>query len=341
MGASNIRGEGPGGVAVNRSIFLALAAWVALAGVTLSPGARLFAQPQRVLRIATQPGIGYGQLIVIQHMQMLEKRVPGLRVEWQKLTSGPVIRDAMLAGQVDVGSGGVAPFIIAWDRGVTWKIIAALNQMPLYLNTIRPEVKSLRDLKPTDKIAMPSIGSIQHVVLQMAAEKELGTPTALDSLVVGMSHPDGMFALLSKKEITGHLTSPPYQYLELQTSGVHKVLDSYQVVGGPHTFNMVWAMEDFPKKRPEEYRALLRSLEDATAFLTERREEAATILADAEKTPVGFMRALLRNPEIQYTLTPHRLMQFAGFLKRIGITKRSPASWKELAFDEIHRLPGD
>ena len=74
-----------------------LASWAALACVTLSPDERLLAQPQRVLRIATQPGIGYGQLIVIQNIQMLEKRVPGLRVEWQKLTSGPVIRDAMLA----------------------------------------------------------------------------------------------------------------------------------------------------------------------------------------------------------------------------------------------------
>ncbi len=326
---------------MNRGSAVVLAALVALMGVAFSPGGRLSAQPQRVLRIATQPGIGYGQLIIMQDLHTLEKRVPGLRVEWLKLTSGPVIRDAMLAGQVDVGSGGVAPFIIAWDRGVTWKIISTLNEMPLYLNTFRPEVKSVRDFRPTDKIAMPAVGSIQHVVLQMAAERDLGAATALDSLVVGMSHPDGMFALLSKREITGHLTSPPYQYLELQTSGVHKVFDSYQIVGGPHTFNMVWAMDDFPTKHPDEYRALLRSLEETTAFLSEHQDEAARILAEAEKTQVGFMRALLRNPEIKYTMTPHRLMQFSTFLKKIGTTKRVPASWKELTFDEIHRLPGD
>jgi hypothetical protein len=40
-------------------------------------------------------------------------------------------------------------------------------------------------------------------------------------------------------------------------------------------------------------------------------------------------------------MTPHRLMQFVGFLKKIGTTKRAPSSWKELTFDEIHRLPGD
>ena len=298
-------------------------------------------QTQRRLRIATQPGIGYAHLIVMRELKMLEKHLPGLQVEWLRLTSGPVIRDAMLAGQVDIGSGGVGPFIIAWDRGVKWKIVSALNQMPLYLNTNRDGVRTIKDLTQTDKIAMPAVGSIQHVVLQMAAEKELGNPLALDQLIVAMSHPDGMFALISKREITGHLTSPPFQYLELQITGIRKVLDSYQVVGGPHTFNLVWAMEDFPRRNPEVYQALLRAVDEAQAYLIDHRDDAARILAEAENTQPGFMRALLRNPELQYTTTPHRLMQFAGFLKKTNQIKQTPASWKDFAFENMHRLPGD
>lgn len=312
-----------------------------LTSVVLFAGGPLGAQPQRVLRIAIQFGIGYGQLIVMQKHKILEQRIPGLRVEWLTLSSGAVVRDAMLAGQVDVGTGAPGPFIIAWDRGVTWKVVAALNQMPLYLNTNRPEIKSLRDFRPTDKIAMPSVGSVQHVVLQMAAEKELGNPHALDSLVVSMAHPDGMLALISKREITAHLTSPPFEYLELQVSGIHKIFDSYQIVGGPHTFIMVWAMDDFPKKNPDVYRALLRSLEETTRFMNEDHDGAARILAEAEKTDVAFMKALLRNPEIEYTMTPHRLMQFAVFLRKIGVTTRVPSSWREFTFADIRRLPGD
>ncbi|MGH2372553.1 MAG: ABC transporter substrate-binding protein [bacterium] len=317
-----------------------LAAIAALIGLLLIPGL-LHGQTPRRLRIAIQPGIGYAHLIIMREHKMLEKHLPGLQVEWLRLTSGPVIRDAMLAGQVDVGSGGVGPFIIAWDRGVKWKIVSALNQMPLYLNTNRDGVRTIKDLTPADKIAMPAVGSIQHVVLQMAAEKELGNPLALDSLVVAMSHPDGMFALMSKREITGHLTSPPFQYLELQITGIRKVFDSYQIVGGPHTFNLIWAMEDFPRRNPEVYQALLRALDEAQAYLIDHRDDAARILAEAENTQPGFMRALLRNPELQYTTTPHRLMQFAGFLKKTNQIKQAPASWKEFAFENMHRLPGD
>ncbi len=142
------------------------------------------ADEAKFLRIVKQPGLGYLQLIVMRELRLLEKRLPGVELEWRQLTSGPVIRDAMVAGQLDIGSGGLAPFIQAIDKGVGWKTLGALNEMPLYLNCARPEIASLKDVKPTDRIAMPAIGSIQHVILQMQAEKELGNPKALNQQIV-------------------------------------------------------------------------------------------------------------------------------------------------------------
>ena len=132
------------------------------------------ADEAKQLRIVKQPGLGYLQLIVMREMKLIEKRVPGVEIEWRQLTSGPVIRDAMVAGQMDIGSGGVGPFIQAIDKGVDWKALGALNEMPLFLNCARPDIKSLRDLKPTDRVAMPAIGSMQHVVF-------------LDPLVAGLA----------------------------------------------------------------------------------------------------------------------------------------------------------
>jgi NitT/TauT family transport system substrate-binding protein len=51
----------------------------------------------------------------------------------------------------------------------------ALNSMPLYLNTINPNVKSIRDFSDKDRIALPAVKiSIQAITLQMAAEKTFG-----------------------------------------------------------------------------------------------------------------------------------------------------------------------
>src|SRR5205814_1603847 len=130
------------------------------------------------------------------------------------------IRDAMIAGQIDVGSGGFPPFALAIDKGLDWKAVGALNEMPLFLNCARAGIRSLKDLKPDDRIALPAIGSVQHIILQMETEKELGDPRKLDRQVVAMAHEDATAALLSHREITCHLSGPPYQYEQLRSPGI-------------------------------------------------------------------------------------------------------------------------
>jgi NitT/TauT family transport system substrate-binding protein len=315
---------------------------VALA-LGLALGASAQAQETKQLRIVKQPGLGYLQLIVMREHKLIEKRLPGLEIEWRQLTSGPVIRDAMVAGQMDIGSGGVGPFVQAVDKGLDWKTLGALNEMPLYLNCAREDIRSLKDVKPSDRIAMPAIGSIQHVALQMAAEKELGDPKKLNQQIVAMSHPDATAAILSKREITCHLTSPPYQYEQLRDKGIHKVLDSYQAAGGPHTFNLVWASEKWVKANPTATRAFVEALREATDFVAQKPAEAARLYATSEKSKSSAeeILAIMKQDGIKYTMTPSGLLKFAAFMSKIGMIKAVPASWRDYAFEHLHGLPGN
>src|SRR2546428_6543532 len=113
------------------------------------------AEEARELRIVKQPGLAYLPLIVMREMQLIEKHAPGVTVDWRQLTSGPVIRDAMIAGQIDIGSGGFPPFALAIDKGLHWKAVGALNEMPVFLNCWKSTIRSLKDLGPNDRIALP------------------------------------------------------------------------------------------------------------------------------------------------------------------------------------------
>jgi NitT/TauT family transport system substrate-binding protein len=325
---------------LTRIVLLLGAAVLALAMSGVPPAD---AQEARQLRIVKQPGLGYLQIIVMREMKLLEKRLPGVDLEWRQLTSGPVIRDSMVAGQLDIGSGGLGPFIQAIDKGLDWKTLGALNEMPLYLNCARPEIKSLKDIKPTDRIAMPAIGSIQHVALQMEAEKELGNPKALNTQIVAMSHPDATAAILSKREITCHLTSPPFQYEQLRDPGIRKVMDSYQAAGGPHTFNLIWASEKWVKANPRLVRAFVEALREATDFINDKPAEAARLYVTSEKarsTPEQILE-IMKQPGLRYSMTPTGLMKFSAFMQKIGMTKTVPASWRDYAFEHLHGLPGN
>ena len=316
---------------------------VLLLALALGTATSALAQEAKQLRIVKQPGLGYLQLIVMRELKLIEKRAPGVEIEWRQLTSGPVIRDAMIAGQMDVGSGGLGPFIQAIDRGLDWKTLGGLNEMPLFLNCARADIKSLRDLKPTDRIAMPAIGSAQHVILQMQAEKELGDPKKLNTQIVAMSHPDGTAALLSKREITCHLTSPPFQYEQLKDPGIKKVFDSYQAVGGPHTFNLVWASEKWVKANPRLVKAFVDALKEANDFIGERPAEAARLYVSSEKSKSSAEDILrdIKADGIKYTQTPTGLLKFATFMNKIGMIKTVPPSWKDYAYEHLHGLPGN
>jgi NitT/TauT family transport system substrate-binding protein len=109
--------------------------------------------------------------------RLVEQRVPGVAVEWVEQTdnrTGP-IGEALVAGRLDVGSGGPAVFFQGWDRGFAWKTAGALCTMPLYLVANRPELRTLKDFGPGDAIALPALGGNQHVFLQMWRSRSWAT----------------------------------------------------------------------------------------------------------------------------------------------------------------------
>ena len=231
------------------------------------------------LKVAEQYGIGYLPLMVMEDQKLVEKYakeagIGDLKVTWSKFAGGNVMNDALLSNSLHFAAGGVAPMVTLWAKtrgNYDVKAVAALDSMPLYLNSRNPNVKSLKDFTDKDKIALPAVKvSIQAVTLQMAAEQAFGAGqyNKLDRLTVSMSHPDGQAALLSgTSEVTAQFSAPPFQYQQLDNPAVHKVLDSYAVLGGPATFNLIWTTSKFRNDNPKVYAAFTRALDEAMAMI--------------------------------------------------------------------------
>ncbi|HSE77602.1 MAG TPA: ABC transporter substrate-binding protein [Alphaproteobacteria bacterium] len=312
------------------------------------------AQETKELRIAKQFGVSYLPLTVIEERKLIEKHAKSsglgdIKVEWSRLSAGAPMNDALLSGSLDVAAGGVGPLVTIWARtkgNLNVKAISAINSMPIYLNTINPDVTSLKDFTDKDRIALPAVKvSIQAVTLQMAAEKEFGPGKhdVLDKLTVSMAHPDGMSAMMSgRSEITAHFSSAPFQYQQLEDQRVRRVVSSYEVLGGPATFNLVWTTQKFHDENPRTYRAVLDALEEAMIFINSDRRRAAELWVKAENSrlPVQFVEKILKDPENVFTLTPNNVMKYVEFMSRVGSIKVKPDSWKDLFFPEVHEKLG-
>lgn len=329
-----------------------IAIWVA-ALVMAWAGTAARAEASTV-HIAQQFGVTYLPLMYMQHEKLLEKHAKqqGLgevTVEWVQFGSGTGMNDALLSGHLDFASGGLGPFITLWAKthgNLEVRGVCAMNNMPLYLNTRDANVKTVRDFTANDRIALPAIKvSFQAVNLQMAAAKEFGQESyaKLDPLTVSMKHPDGMAALLSAgNEVTAHFTAPPFQYQELDHPGIHKVLDSYAIAGGPHTFTVVWASGKFREQNPGIYKAFLAAFNEAIDAINRDKAKAADnyIAWSSYKGPRDLVLKVLNDPLVTFTTTPNRITTYAGFMHAIGAVKMKPASWKDMFFPEIHGLPG-
>lgn len=295
------------------------------------------------VRLAKQFGISYLPLTLMEEERLLEKhaRAKGLdlKTEWLRFTGGSGMNDALLSGNLDLAAGGVGPMLTMWGRTRTnlkVKGVAALNAMPLWLVSVNPAVTSIKDFTPKDKIALPTVkSSIQAITLQMAAEKAFGPgeQNRLDALTVSMGHPDAQTALLSgRSEITAHFGSSPFQEQEMKDPRARKVLDSYDVLGGPHTFNLVWASSRFVTENPTVTAAFLAALDESLKLIRDDPSRAAALWIKAENAKLSQAEAeeIIRSPQNEWTTQPKRMLDYLAYMNRIGLVTAKAADESEL-----------
>ena len=324
---------------------LALAISIAAAVTSLSSSAR--AEVKEV-RLAQQYGIPFLALTIMHAEKLVEKHAAALglgeiKVTWRQFGSGGVMNEALFADQLDFASGGVGPLLTIWDK--TKGIfdvhgVASLGSMPYYLNTSNPNVKTIADFSDKDKIALPAVEvSIQAVILQMAAAKAFGMENyrKLDRLTVAMKHPDAMAALLSGTEITAHFANSPFMEQELEDSKIHRVLNSYEVLGGPSTANSLYTTKKFHDNNPKTYQAVLNALKEAIEFINKDKARAAKIYVETAKSKLSaaFVQKILDNPDIVVTSEPQAVMKFAEFMHAAKRLKNMPKSVKDIYFPEL------
>jgi NitT/TauT family transport system substrate-binding protein len=123
---------------------------------------------------------------------------------------------------------------------------------------------------------------------------------------------------------------------------VKRVLSSYEVLGGPGTFNLVWCNTEYRDKNPKTYAAVVAALKDAMQFIKDKPDESAEIWVKAENSKLSpdLVKKIVKDPENDFTVAPRNIMKYADFMYKVKSIKEKPADWKEIFFPEIHDQQG-
>jgi NitT/TauT family transport system substrate-binding protein len=323
---------------------------LALAAALLAGAA---AHAEGRISIAQQFGIGYLILDVVQDQKLIEKhgRAQGLdiQVEWSQISGATAMNEALLAGSLDVVSAGVPPMLTLWDRTrgrQNVKAVAALGSLPNYLITNNPKVRTLKDLGDKDRIAVPAAGTgFQSRTLQIETARVFGRDDfrRFDTISVSLPHPEATAALVAGgSEINTHFSSAPFYYQALENPRVHKVLSSYDILGGPATFNVLYTTQKFHDENPKTYRAFYAALLEAAQVIRADKQKAADVFIRVQKSrlPRELVRRIVEDPENDFTASPHRTFVYADELHKLGVLKNRATSWKDYFFEEAHAQPG-
>lgn len=306
------------------------------------------------ISITRQPGILYLVSHVMETQRLIEKRaeadgLPGVTVAWRTFSGGGAQTDALLAGSVDIVNTGTGNLLLLWDRTKgRVKGIVTNSAQPVIMVSRDPRIKSLKDIQPTDKIAVPTVGvSTQAILLQMAAAKMYGDDQVhkFDANTVQLGHPDAMAAIANEShEVKSHFSAPPFQYLELKQPGVHEVVNSRDILGGELTQGTFFTTTQFAEANP----TIIKVIREATAEAIDviKKDPKTAIEAyktvSGDKTSVDDLLAILNQPHMmEFRMDPQGTMKFAEHLHKIGTLKTMPKAWTDYYLPEAADLNGN
>jgi NitT/TauT family transport system substrate-binding protein len=336
----------------SRSAVALLAAALVSGLAALAP---VKAEVSRV-RISHGYGIHFLPLWIMEAEGLLQKAAAAsglgeVAAEFLLIDGGNHINDAVLAGSVDIAATGTGGFLTLWakTKGTAKLEVIALGGSAaggMVMTSRNPAMRTLRDVGEKDRIAVPGIKtSLGAVILQMAVAREFGDKeyARLDHLTVSLPYPEAVAAMLSgRTEITAHVASAPFSSIELEQPSIHKVFNSVELFGRVTTI-LTFTTEQFRAANPKLTQSFIAALRRAVDLINSDKVAAARTYARLSKVKQDEAEILrvLDDPDLRFTVTPQGVMTCADFMRRVGLIKQEPTSWRDVFVSDLHALDGN
>ena len=305
-----------------KRMFLTLLCLICLVSLTSCGEKPQEAAAKKTLTIAYQGGIGYAPVHVMEQKGLIQQHYgKEIDVKFVKLDSGAAINEGIIGGTIDVGCMGLAPAISGVAAGIPYKVISNLCAQSHGLMSGDPAVTKLSDITPENKIALVNTGSIQHILLGMAAEKVLGDPHALDNSIQAMSHAEGM-ASLESGTVDLHLTSSPFIYQERGSGKYVELAEIAQVWPSGNSFLVAMASTKLGADQ-QLFDAVSKAFADAIAFINDHPDEAAKIEVDYLGLDLDTVKGYLAQEDCQFFPELRGAQTMAEFMLRAGFIENA------------------
>ncbi len=269
----------------------------------------------------------------MRERELVQQRVPGLSVEWKVIPKTEAIHEALLTGGLDVAIGTATTFLQFRASGVPVRALAAVSELPTGIVTNRPAARSLRDLGPADRIAVPDAGDHLATIFRLAALREFGDARALDGLLVSMPIVDGFAALRARRDVSAQALIAPYLEVAQDTTGLRRLDDPAAM---PRVTTLVaYMLPEFRERRRLLYDAFVDALAEAGPLVTAAPETTMKLLNERDDLDLSSLTlaAYLSRPGVVYGGDLRGLGDLARLLSLADLIRSPLPAPGELTFE--------
>ena len=195
----------------------------------------------------------------------------GIQADVIFISSGPVVVQALIGGDLQGGSGATNAVINAILNGAPIIGVAATANRPYHRLFVQPEINRLEDLKGKT-LGVTRFGSITDNLTRILLRKS-GLEGAVN--VRQMGGTIEVSAAFQNRVIAGAVTSD----LRVSPPSQAKILTRLIDLGIPYSMNMIAVSREYLRRNPETVERMVRAYADGVAFMNRQKEQALKIVA--------------------------------------------------------------
>lgn len=269
------------------------------------------------LRIAQQYSTIYAPIYVADELKIFNEFDPDLKIQKQSFGGGTAIVEALINGDLDMGCVRIPPAIMAINKGADLKIGFGINIAPIELMVLDKNIKSLDDIKPNHKIAVPGAISIQQMMLSIAAMQKYNDATKFDKNIITMKNPDSYTALMSETDIVAHFAPMPFNIKE-KAGGARAILNGDDLDLRSSIVCLVTKELYNDTKR---YKVIKNTFQRSIELLNSKDKNAMEIISKIEKLSLAKVIEYMNYPGNEYTMEIYGVKRLESHMLQNGYIK--------------------
>lgn len=254
----------------------------------------------KVLRVAAQSYPLYSPINAAYELGYFDEEFEaiGATYTWTEFASGPLVNEAVAAGEGDVGFMADLPAIIARSSGQDIQVVSGVStgeRSLAVLVSADSDIQKIEDLAGK-KIAY-AFGSYAQHLLSLVLDQAGLTFDDVESINLGAADSP---AALANGDVDAIVIWEQF-ITKLTSEGTAKVLIDGT---GIKKSNMVlYAVNDFAKENPDLIEAFIKAAQRGAEYIKENPEEAAALLAPRYNVTEDQMVKIFGNFEFGVSLT--------------------------------------